>query len=212
MSSLIIQTHSLSKKYDQKEVIKDLNITIKEKEMIGITGKSGSGKSTLLNLFGLLDTPSEGTLSLFGEQHIRLNSIKARNLLRYKLGYLFQNYALIDNDTVEKNLKIALKYRKNVDTKKEIQEALSLVGLDGFQKRKVFSLSGGEQQRVALARVYLKPFELLLADEPTGNLDHENKTIIMNILKQMNELGKTIIVVTHDDDVLDYFDRIINLD
>ncbi|NLC05681.1 MAG: ATP-binding cassette domain-containing protein [Erysipelothrix sp.] len=212
MSSLIIQTHSLSKKYDQKKVIRDLNIAIKEKEMIGITGKSGSGKSTLLNLFGLLETPSEGTLSLFGEKHIKLNSIKARNLLRYKIGYLFQNYALIDNDTVEKNLKIALKYRKNIDTKKEIQEALSLVGLDGFQKRKVFSLSGGEQQRVALARVYLKPFELLLADEPTGNLDHENRTIIMNILKQMNELGKTIIVVTHDEDVLDYFDRIINLD
>ena len=80
----------------------------------------------------------------FGEKHIKLNSIKARNLLRYKIGYLFQNYALIDNDTVEKNLKIALKYRKNIDTKKEIQEALSLVGLDGFQKRKVFRLSGGE--------------------------------------------------------------------
>ncbi|MDD4658431.1 MAG: ATP-binding cassette domain-containing protein, partial [Eubacteriales bacterium] len=139
-------------------------------------------------------------------------SRKAVLLLRHKIAYLFQNYALIDNETVEDNLKLALRYKKGGNPREEIQQALASVDLAGFQDRKVFSLSGGEQQRVAMARVILKPCELILADEPTGNLDENNANEIFSILSQMNKKGKTVIVATHSTDAIKYFDQVVNLE
>src|SRR5699024_6101755 len=113
-------------------------------------------------------------------------------------GYLFQNYALVDNATVEENIEIGLKYRKDGENKDElVKEALKRVGLENFQKRKIYSLSGGEQQRVALARIIVKPCLIIFADEPTGNLDEENSKRIMDVLFELNREGKAIVVVTH---------------
>lgn len=156
--------------------------------------------------------PTSGDLILFREKNVKISSTKARKFLRYKIGYLFQNYALIDNDSVENNLKVAQKYSRDSNSKIDINEALGRVGLEGFEKRKVFSLSGGEQQRVAMARLYLKPRDSILAAEPTGNLDQENTKLIMEVLSNLNKNGKTVVVVTHDKENLHYFDRIINHD
>jgi len=208
---MIIEIVDLMKKYGDHVVLDKFNMAVKEGSMNALVGPSGSGKSTLLNIIGLLDAPTGGNVTLFGDKNIKLNSRKALMTLRHKIGYLFQNYALIENETVESNLAIALKYRRNIDRKREIEKALESVGLEGFEKRKIYSLSGGEQQRVAVARVMLKPCELILADEPTGNLDDDNKEQVINILSQMNKGGKTVIVVTHDTRILDHFDTVINL-
>ena len=135
------------------------------------------------------------------------------NLFRNNIGYLFQNYALVDNYTVSKNLDIALEYVKvtDKDKKKLKEEALDKVGLLDKLNNKVFELSGGEQQRVALARLMLKKNDIILADEPTGSLDENNKNIILKLLKQLNNEGKTIVVVTHDKVVADICHREINI-
>ena len=207
--SVVIEVNGLQKSFGDTVVISDLNLKVEQGEMIGIQGKSGSGKSTLLNIIGTIEKPSGGTVKIFNQENVKPNSRISQNLLRNKIGYLFQNYALIDNETVESNLKVALYYnRKGTLT---MEEALSLVGLSGYEKRKVFTLSGGEQQRISLARTLIKDCELILADEPTGNIDDENKRIIMDIFLKMKDMGKTIIMVTHDTSLNKYFDRIIYL-
>lgn len=207
--SAVIEVHDLQKSFGDTVVISDLNLKVEQGEMIAIQGKSGSGKSTLLNIIGTIEKPSGGTVKIFNQENVKPNSRISQNLLRNKIGYLFQNYALIDNETVESNLKVALYYnRKGTLT---MEEALSLVGLSGYEKRKVFTLSGGEQQRISLARTLIKDCELILADEPTGNIDDENKRIIMDIFLKMKDMGKTIIIVTHDTSLNKYFDKIIHL-
>ena len=133
-------------------------------------------------------------------------------LHRNKIAYIFQNYALSDNDTVYYNLKISLKYTKIKNKDEEIKKALKLVGLEGYEKNKIYTLSGGEQQRVAIARVLLKPCELVLADEPTGNLDSANKAEILKLFKVLvKEHKKTVVVVTHDQSIAQECDKIISL-
>lgn len=127
-----------------------------------------------------------------------------------QLWQIFQNFALIDKETVLYNLKIALKYVTG-NKKEKIVNALSLVGLDGFEDKKIYQLSGGEQQRVALARILLKPSKIVLADEPTGSLDSHNRDIVMEMLHKLQKQGKTIVIVTHDGNVAEQCDRIIEL-
>jgi len=146
------------------------------------------------------------------EQNISPRSYKARNLLRHHISFLFQNYALSDNDTVEYNLNMALTYNKSVKNKKQaIGEALEKVGLSGFEKQKVYTLSGGEQQRVAMARLLLKPTTIILADEPTGNLDISNRDAIFALLLEFSRNGKTVVIVTHDTDLARNCDVIVEL-
>lgn len=208
----IVTLNHIHKSFDEKVVLKDSNLELPEKQMTALIGPSGCGKSTLLNIIGLLDNPTSGDVILFNQKNVRLNSRKAMLLLRHKIAYLFQNYALIDNETVSQNLMIALKYVKRTDKVKAIKEALVQVGLAGFEHRKIYSLSGGEQQRVAMARILLKPCDLVLADEPTGNLDDDNKEVVLSILEEMKAMGKTILVVSHDTRVLDRFDKIVQLE
>lgn len=209
----VCELRGVSKSYHGRSIISNMDLKVLEGEMVAITGKSGSGKSTLLNILGLLESADHGTVHLFGEDCLRVRSKEASRLLRLRLGYLFQNYALIDNETVDYNLRIAQAYTKGSRKKKqEIKvEALRRVGLANAGKRKVYELSGGEQQRVAIARLLLKPCDLVLADEPTGSLDAVNRDEVLGMLHDLNDAGKTIIVVTHDERVAGTCSRVIEL-
>jgi putative ABC transport system ATP-binding protein len=190
-----------------------MNLTVHAGEMVAIAGESGSGKTTVLNILGLLESPDSGTLRLFGEPAPRIRSAEANRLLRTRLAYLFQNFALIDNATVEYNLRIAQTYVKgtSADKKARRRDALRRVGLAAAENRKPYTLSGGEQQRVAIARILLKPCELVLADEPTGSLDSTNRDAVLQMLLDLKAAGKTIVIVTHDPVVAQACSRVVNL-
>lgn len=198
----VMRLENVSKSFQGIDVLCDLNLSVHQGDFVSIIGASGCGKSTLLNIVGLLDKADKGDFILFGEKNIKPFSRRAEKMLKEKIGYLFQNYALIENQTVAYNLDIVFDHKvKKEEKNQRIQEALKKVGLEGIENKKVFKCSGGEQQRIALARLLLKPCELILADEPTGNLDSENREKILKILNDLNQLGKTIILVTHDQEV-----------
>lgn len=209
----IVMLNKVSKSFGSKKVIDSFSMTIYRGEFVAITGRSGSEKSTLLNLIGLLDKADQGTITLFGKPSPTIGSSGARNLLRNKLGYLFQNAALIDQDTVEANLKTAQKYSQISKSQQanERKSALKLVGLADMEKQKVYELSGGEQQRLAVACLLMHPSELILADEPTGSLDPDNRDVVLVLLQSLRKQGKTILVVTHDSAVASMADRIVSL-
>lgn len=208
----IVKAFKLKKAFGEHVLFDSLSFSIEPQTMTGIMGVSGSGKTTLLNILGLLEKSDEGDLELFGSKNVSITSHQAKMILRNKIGYIFQNYALCDNDTVEYNLKLAMMYSKEKNQKEKIKEALHAVRLDGYEKKKIVTLSGGEQQRVAIARILCKPCELILADEPTGNLDGENAKEIMDLLKALvNKYNKTVICVSHDKSVQNYFDQFIKL-
>ncbi len=208
---IIVEAKSLVKSFGNQKVLNELTFCVETNEMVAIMGKSGTGKSTLLNILGLLDKPDQGDLTLFGVLNIRPFSLKASNVLRDKIGFLFQNFALIDNKTVEYNLALALKNRRKINKTLEITESLKKVGLEGFEKKYIYQCSGGEQQRVAVARLLLKPCELILADEPTGSMDIQNRDEIVRLLSLLKESGKAVVIVTHDPEVANKCDRTIFL-
>jgi putative ABC transport system ATP-binding protein len=207
----MIEIINMNKAFDRKTIFKDFNLEIESGEFIGIVGKSGQGKTTLLNIIGTLEEIDSGIIKIMGKD-IHKKKIK-RLLLRDQLGFIFQNYALIDNATVFENLEVALKHKKMNKTQKNdaISLALKEVGLADYEKEKVYTLSGGEQQRVAIARLLLKDPTLILADEPTGSLDIENRDIIVSLFQKLHKQGKTIIMVTHDNDLTKFFSRTIQL-
>ncbi|GIP63536.1 bacteriocin ABC transporter ATP-binding protein [Virgibacillus pantothenticus] len=206
----MIEVNKLTKSYLGKKIIHNLSFTIKDGDIVALVGPSGAGKSTLLNLIGGIEPFDSGEIKIDNQS---LSNAKQRiSLLRYKVGFLFQNYALIDQETVDKNLEIALKFNTTEKNKQELKkEVLSKVGLVDKLSHKVYQLSGGQQQRVALARLMLKPCSIILADEPTGALDSDNRDLVLQHLKQFNEAGKTIIVATHDEVVADFADYRIEL-
>ena len=209
----MVEIKKISKKFGDIVVFTDLSYTINDGKMIAIVGPSGCGKSTLLNIIGLLDTDYSGEVLYDGKLISKASEKKRDEYIRNNINYLFQNYALIETDTVEENLMLALEYEKltkNEKTKK-INNSLELVGLKDFNKKEVFTLSGGEQQRVALARIILKRGNIVLADEPTGNLDRNNSNKVMEILKTLQKQGRTIIIVTHDESLASQCDDIIRL-
>ncbi|WP_195218529.1 putative bacteriocin export ABC transporter [Leuconostoc lactis] len=212
----LIRLANLTKKFGQKTIFSEFNLTVQAGEILAITGPSGVGKSTLLNIIGFIDRFDAGTYSFSGKTNIPINSQKSQKIIRDDLSYLFQNFGLIESDTVADNLNIAIKYIKKSKSEKKqmIKNILVEVGLRGFENRHVYELSGGEQQRVVVARSLIKPGRLLLADEPTGSLDSGNRDDIMALLLKANELGKTIILVTHDPDVAKMARRqiVLNLD
>ena len=209
----IIEITNLEKKYEGETVLKNINLTVEQGEFICIHGKSGCGKSTLLNIIGLIEKFDSGSLKLFGKEIRNRSEFLKKNLIRYKIGYLFQNYALIDESTVKTNLLVGLKYTKYSESEKKklIADALGKVGLSGFEDKCIYKLSGGEQQRVAIARIMLKPSELILADEPTGSLDPANRKTVLELIRKINSEGKTVLMVSHDDHVVNTADRVIEL-
>ncbi|MEG2322110.1 MAG: ABC transporter ATP-binding protein [Bacilli bacterium] len=208
----MIKIENLTKEFGKNIVIKDFNYQIPDGTMIALMGKSGCGKSTFLNMLGLLDVNYNGKI-LYDNKQLSKEKEKIRNeYIRNNINYLFQNYALIDTDSVYDNLLLALEYEKiSKETKKNrINEVLGLVDLKDFNNKKVYTLSGGEQQRVALARTMLKKGNIILADEPTGNLDNENSNKVMNLLKKLQKQGRTIIIVTHDERIANQCDDVIH--
>lgn len=209
----IVKLENVCQEFKGNKVVDNVNLSIRDGEMVAIMGKSGKGKTTLLNIMGLIAKPSSGNLHLFNEKNVDINKKQAMLLRRHKIGYLFQNYGLVEDETVKWNLNIALEY-KNLSKKERvlrIKEALKILNLEGLIEKKVYMLSGGEQQRIALLKLYLQDIQLILADEPTGSLDEENRDVIMKMLRDFNNEGKTIVIVTHDNHVAQSCSRIINI-
>ncbi len=209
----IIKLNNISKRYGEQIVLENINLEIPRGSMTAIVGESGSGKTTLLNIIGLLEKADKGKL-MIDEETIKDRYIGQKTrYLRSKINYLFQNFALIDNQTVDYNLDIGLKYvGGNRGQKKRMKsDILVKVGLEDFGQKKVFQLSGGEQQRVSIARALLKPCEFILADEPTGSLDEKNAKVVLDFLQDLNKLGKTILIVTHNMDIAKICDNMINI-
>lgn len=196
----VIILDNICKSFGGKVLFRDFSLTIKDGEFLSVMGASGSGKTTLLNILGMLERPDSGTVTICGHKDPRFDSRASLQLRRTEISYLFQNYGLIDTETVEYNLALPLRFQNGSRSEKraKIVTALAQVGLEGFSSRRVYTLSGGEQQRAALAKIILKAPRIILADEPTGSLDATNRDFVMKLLKTFNEEGRTVIVVTHD--------------
>lgn len=182
------------------EALKYVDFNIEKGEMISIMGPSGSGKSTLLNIIGLMDSPSRGTISINGEEILGGNADKMAEIRNRVVSFIFQDYNLIEEYTVYENVEMPLRYRgtKIKERKILVKKALEKVGLSDKINSRVTRLSGGQRQRVAIARALVGNGDIILADEPTGALDQNTGKEIMDILKELNYEGKTIIIVTHD--------------
>lgn len=209
---MILKIENLKKTFGEKIIYDNFNLEIPEKEFLVIRGRSGSGKSTLLNIIGLLDEEYKGSIELCGVKNPKINSKAGRKLLKEELVYLFQNYGLVDNETIYDNLEYVCKPKSKKDKILEIKKILKKVGLNNQINQNIYELSGGEQQRVALAKVLLKEANIILCDEPTGNLDEENSRIILDLLDQEYNRGKTVIVVSHEEIVEEYATKVINID
>jgi putative ABC transport system ATP-binding protein len=196
------------------EVLKDISLTIEEGEFVSVMGPSGSGKSTLLYMIGGLDKPTGGNIRVNGKELAGMKD-KAESILRRRtIGFVFQFYNLIPKLTVEENvlMPVLLDGRRGKDCKEKLEEILKITGLTDRRHHTPRELSGGQQQRVAIARALINEPDIILADEPTGNLDSKTGTEIMQLLKDINrEKGKTIIMVTHSLEAAGFGQRIINI-
>ncbi|MGX8852543.1 ATP-binding cassette domain-containing protein [Amedibacillus sp. YH-ame10] len=205
-----ITVKNISKKFNERTLFHDFSYEFECEKLYAITGESGSGKSTLLHMIGGLENFDSGEILFHENRNIKSREFRS-HIWRDEVAFLFQNYALVDNETVYQNLRVPLDIQKEKNKDEKIKGALHDVGLEDYEERTISSLSGGEQQRVAMARVLLKKCCILLADEPTGNLDAYNKEIIFSLLKQLKQKGKTIIMVTHDSSLASQCDAIIEL-
>ncbi len=213
----MIQIKGLHKSYpmgkDFLHVLKGLDLDIKEGEFVSIMGASGSGKSTLLNIIGLLDTHDIGTYYLNGEKIENLNETKAAILRNKFLGFIFQSFNLINYKNAQENVALPLYYQGmgRKDRNEQALKYLDKVGIKNWGHHLPNELSGGQKQRVAIARALVGNPKVILADEPTGALDSETSHSVMDLLKEINKEGMTIIVITHEEDVARMSDRIIRL-
>lgn len=203
----MIEAINVKKQFSENVLFYNLNFKILSNQLTIIYGKSGSGKTTLLNMIGGLEKVDSGQILI--DDQIVLGTVEER---RHKFNFIFQNFALVEEDTIFENLIIALKYVKLSKREKieQMEEALKFVDLDKDLQTKIYTLSGGEQQRVAIARSLLKPGNIILADEPTGSLDEENKKKVIEILTKIKR-HNTIIMVSHDLSLKTYADNIISL-
>ena len=202
----MITIKNLNKSYGEKVLFDNYNLKIPDKSFVIINGESGRGKTTLLNMIGGLEKPDSGEICIDG---IELTSLKnKKDFYKETVGFLFQNFALLENKTVRQNLSMI---KKDTRTDCTIEQAIRRVGLEKELDKKVYKLSGGEQQRVALARLMVKKCSVILADEPTGSLDEKNAKTVIKILRELNEMGKTVIIVTHSQKLVDSEDFVVRL-
>ena len=213
----MIRTENLTRIFRTEEIetiaLNGVNINVKDGEFVAIMGPSGCGKSTLLNILGLLDTPTEGKYWLGDEEVGHLKERERTAFRKGRIGFVFQNFNLIDELTVEENIDLQLKYLGigKAERKERVLEILRKVKLSHRAKHYPHQLSGGQQQRVAIARAVVGKPSIILADEPTGNLDSKNGMEVMQLLSELNEEGTTIVMVTHSKHDATYASRIINL-
>lgn len=214
----IISLHQVVKRFPVGEgeftALSDINLEFKKGEFAGFVGPSGSGKTTLLNIIGSLDSPTEGTAMVMGKDIAKLSHKESAHLRNMHIGFIFQVFNLLPVYTVYENVEFALllQNRPEAERRQRVMEALDWVGLTKLAEKKPDKLSGGEGQRVAIARAIVKRPQILLADEPTANLDAENAHIILKIMKRLNkELDTTFLFSTHDEKVMRYLDRIVHL-
>ena len=214
---MIIQTNNLIKEYDvgsQKvKALDGINLAVEKGEFISIMGPSGSGKTTLMNIIGCLDTPTTGTYYLNGMSVSDLSEDELANIRNDEIGFVFQSFHLLARNSALDNVMLPLKYagtNKN-EALKRSNEALEMVGLSDRSSHTPAELSGGQQQRVAIARALVNKPSILFADEPTGNLDSKTGADVMNIFKELNNNGQTIILITHEDSIAKQSNRIITI-
>jgi putative ABC transport system ATP-binding protein len=213
----MIKIQNLNKRFKTEEVetlaLNDVSFNVKKGEFTAIMGPSGCGKSTLLNIIGLLDNSSDGSYLFNGEEVAGFNEKQYSELRKSNIGFVFQKFNLIDELTVEENVELPLIYLKvsKNERKERVQAVLKRMQIDHRSKHFPKQLSGGQQQRVAISRAVVTNPNLILADEPTGNLDSKNGIEVMNLLSELNKEGATIIMVTHSERDSKYADRVINL-
>ena len=215
--SNVIETRDLQKIYIMGEVevqaLRGVSFAIQRGEVVSIMGPSGSGKSTLMNMLGCLDRPTSGEYSLDGESVSTLNDDQLADIRNRKVGFVFQSFNLLSRQTAITNVELPLRYSGKTDGRRERAiEALKAVGLEDRMTHRPYELSGGQQQRVAIARAIVNNPAIIMADEPTGNLDSKVGKEIMNLLLNLNkESGTTLIIVTHDPLIADQTQRVIRL-
>ena len=207
----LLKLEKIYKIYDSVNALQDINISVEQGEWVAIMGPSGSGKSTMMNIIGCMDKPTKGSIILGGVDISTLNSKELTAIRRDKVGLVFQQFHLIQYLTAQENVMVAQYYHSMPD-EKEALAALSRVGLKDRAKHLPSQLSGGEQQRVCIARALINYPMLILADEPTGNLDEANANIVLEFFHELHREGHTIIMVTHDPEVADLAQRCIRLE
>lgn len=214
---MLIQTEKLTKKFRTSEVetiaVNNLDFEVEEGQFVAIMGPSGCGKTTLLNILGLLDTPTSGKYILNGKDVTTLGERDRTYLRRGKIGFIFQSFNLIDELTVQENIELPLTYLKikSEERKQKVLEIMRRMEISHRAKHFPHQLSGGQQQRVAIARAVVSSPDLILADEPTGNLDSKNGLEVMNILTELNKAGTTVVMVTHNQRDAGYAHRVIDM-
>lgn len=213
----MIKTINLSKVYQTDEVetlsLDKINLTVREGEFLAIMGPSGCGKSTLLNILGLIDNPSSGELYFLGKEVSKYTERQRAELRKNNIGFIFQSFNLIDELTVQENIELPLLYQKISSAERRKMAVAVMEKLQIAHRAKHFpqQLSGGQQQRVAVARAVVTQPKLILADEPTGNLDSRNGDEVMDIIKSLNAIGTTVIMVTHSPEHAQQAERVVNL-
>ena len=207
----ILTLSGISKIYGDLKALDTINLNVEEGEWLSIMGPSGSGKTTLMNIIGCMDKPSLGKIELAGQDISKLSSKELTVVRRDTIGLVFQQFHLVNYLTALENVMMAQYYHSMPD-EEEAMEALASVGLKERAKHLPNQLSGGEQQRVCIARALINHPKLLLADEPTGNLDEKNELLVMEIFAKLHSAGSTIIVVTHDPEVADQAERMVVLE
>ena len=213
----MIKTVALEKIFRTEEVetwaLNKVNIEVKEGEFVAIMGPSGCGKSTLLNILGLLDNPTSGEYYLNGIEVSKYTEAQRTKLRKGIIGFVFQSFNLIDELNVYENIELPLLYMgvSASERKQKVKEAMERMAIVHREKHFPQQLSGGQQQRVAIARAVVSNPKIILADEPTGNLDSKSTIEIMNILKDLHESGRTVIIITHDDEIANQVDRVVRI-
>ncbi len=216
---MLIALNGISKSYQAShgappyQVLKDANLSIDKGEMVAIKGSSGAGKSTLLHIIGCLDKPTSGSYLLNGQNVSQLSLSKLAEIRNASFGFVMQHFALIEEDSALQNVATPLLFAKTRKSQMDARamEQLRNVGMEQMANKRIATLSGGEKQRVAIARAMVNNPEIILADEPTGALDRANTEKIVQLFQQLNEKGKTIIIVTHDDFVAQSCRRIVTI-
>ncbi|RHS65992.1 ABC transporter ATP-binding protein [Ruminococcus sp. AM46-18] len=217
MEYCMIRMNKVTKEYGKHEncirALSEIDFKVNRGEFVAITGSSGSGKTTLLNILGCMDRLTSGSYMINGRETASLSSSEQAKIRNQTFGFVMQNYALIDHFSVYKNVELPLKYARKIKSREtRISELLKALNIEDKKNQITNSLSGGQKQRVAIARALVNDAEIILADEPTGALDTKNGIQVMEILSGLHRQGKTIIMVTHNPELLGYCSRTVKIE